>query len=163
MRAVTGLFQAWSGLICQSGQNWAAKIARSTIRTFLFEILGTQGKIRTKLQNLSGQNFEISDPASRPIDGGPPMPLRCGWLIHALRCGWLIHALWPRMQLGNCDGAFIRSSDDYTWASIMNSISLFDHNLYSHWLRSLWQMFGNSPVLSEMSDSDLNIQIDREY
>ena len=154
MRAVTGLFQAWSGLICQSGQNWAAKIARSTIRTFLFEILGTQGKIRTKLQNLSGQNFEISDPASRPIDGGPPMPLRCGWLIHAL---------WPRMQLGNCDGAFIRSSDDYTWASIMNSISLFDHNLYSHWLRSLWQMFGNSPVLSEMSDSDLNIQMDREY
>jgi hypothetical protein len=62
------------GLICQSGQNWAAKIARSTIRTFFFFNLGTQGEIRTKLQNLSGQKFEISDPASRPIFRGPPIP-----------------------------------------------------------------------------------------
>jgi len=37
----TDFFQALEGLICWSGQNWAAKIARSTIWTFLLENLGT--------------------------------------------------------------------------------------------------------------------------
>ena len=34
-------YRPFSSLICQSGRNWAAKIPRSSIRTFFLEILGT--------------------------------------------------------------------------------------------------------------------------